>query len=172
MNVWIDKEGDEKEEESISQAVFSNDSRYICVVKRANEACVLEVDTLSVLSRLCESSTHTITCAIFSPDSSYIITGTDEGDIAKWETQTGEKVGHIGGACVHASRIFVDDTAQWVVCTSLSGSAAKWDLNSGEKVRVYDGGHTEAIVLACVSWEKQVLVTTGLDSKTVVWSLL
>ena len=106
----------------------------------------------------------------FSPDSHYLATADEAGDIKVWEVATGELLSSLVGhqATVLDITFNPNATPTQLLTASLDGTVKMWDLSSGQLIRslsVYTGG-VKSIEL---SRQGTSLVTIDVGGSAIVW---
>ncbi len=116
---------------------------------------------------------HVVTCMEIDPKGRYFITGSDDGTVRLWSTNTGTSVerellvftGHLGGVWA----LKVDWERGILVTGSTDRTLIIWDLNSGERLK-HLLGHTSTV--RCVELCDDLVVSGSRDGTLRVWNIL
>ncbi len=127
--------------------------------------------------RLCHSSLltlkgrdWTVTSASFSPDSSRIVTGSNDETAKVWDAKSGAVVltlERAGGANIVTSASFSPDGSR-IVTVDNDNTAKVWDAMSGAEVLTLKG-HTSRVTSASFSPDSSRIVTASWDNTARVW---
>ncbi len=78
---------------------------------------------------------HSLT---LSDDGEQIITGSRDGFVRVWETQTGKKIHEFGNGNSEVMAVAMHPDGHAVVSGDLFGSVKEWDLKTGQSIREFD----------------------------------
>jgi WD40 repeat protein len=116
------------------------------------------------------STTVAATFSAYSADGALLATGTENGDVAIWDTVTGEHRVTLTG---HDDRIngggFSPDGSH-LVTSGEDGTARVWDVVSGSTLFVVTE-HTDTVWSSTFNPDGTVLATGGLDGLVALWSV-
>jgi WD40 repeat protein len=107
----------------------------------------------------------------FSPDGRRIVTGTQDGQLTIWETESGKQIRTVRGlpGGPYLAVAFTPD-GQWVVSASGDCTARVWDAKTLEPIHTFRG-HQGYIRCLAVSRDSKFLVTGSADKTVKVWDL-
>ncbi len=157
---------------TFSRAFFSPDGRKFLAVG-GRRATVWNTQTEAELWEL-EGQGGSMTCAEFSRDGAWCVTGSDNGTARVWSAETGRQLAVLEGhdspmgfmdKVVHAS--FSPD-GEHVVTSSWDSTARVWDARTGMQ-RVEFRGHKAPVTGASYSPDGRWIVTTGWDGHARIW---
>ena len=109
-----------------------------------------------------------ITSTSFSPDSTQVITASEDGTARVWNLKTKESRVLKGHRKAITSSDFSSDGYQ-VVTASEDGTARVWNLRSGDSIVLE--GHTGSITSVSFSPDSKYILTASTDSTARVWDL-
>jgi WD40 repeat protein len=114
--------------------------------------------------------TARIRSARFSPDSSRVLTASDDKTAQLWDARTGRKIGeplrHDGPvASAEFSR-----TGRWIVTASEDRTARLWDGRTGAPAAVPPLKHRDLVMSARFSRDESLVITASDDGEAQLWS--
>ncbi len=105
----------------------------------------------------------------FSPDSSRIVTGSDDGKAIVWEVVTGKPLLVLTGHTKPVNAVDFSPDGAWIATGSADGTARIWDGYSGQ---LQHSLSTQYLVRDVIfSPDNKRLLTGGLDNTTRVWDV-
>ncbi len=104
----------------------------------------------------------------WSPDSSYLLSGSGDGNAIIWDAETGEQLYVLAEHTESISSVAWSPDGSRVATASSDGTARIWDANTGEQLKVLSG-HTGP--LESVRWSPNGarLITASRDRTARVW---
>jgi WD40 repeat protein len=139
---------------------FSPDGRWIVVADRAGTASLSEASDGTVQQTLVGHH-GAINAAVFSPDSGWVATASDDQSARLWEIKTGKSTvlsGHNGPV----RSVAFNPPSTLVITASTDGSALIWNVGTGaatEELR----GNEDALIKAEFSSDGKRALTAGSD---------
>jgi WD40 repeat protein/DNA-binding SARP family transcriptional activator len=110
------------------------------------------------------------TVAVYGPNGSRLVTGTEQGSIAIWDIRAATE---LWSSAVHANRIsgaaFSPD-GSLVVTVSEDSTARLWDVAGGELLQTF-ASHSDTVWSAAFSPAGTELLTAGLDGTARAWDV-
>jgi WD40 repeat protein len=105
-----------------------------------------------------------------SPDSTWLVTGGQDGTARVWDTVTGRErmvlTGHDGGV----SAVAVSPDSRWLATGDSRGTVRIWDSVNGQRQADFLTGHVGGVSALAVSPDGSWIVTGGVfDGKAEIW---
>ncbi|KDN47705.1 hypothetical protein RSAG8_03495, partial [Rhizoctonia solani AG-8 WAC10335] len=121
-----------------------------------------------------KSDAHTcpVLCCAFSPDGAYIISGSDDGAICRWDTHTGElTIWPVGEPDSIVRTVTYSPDGKHVASGSEDGTICIVDSRTGEIVAGPLHGHNDGILSIAYSPNGTHLVSGSADGTIRVWGI-
>ncbi|KAF9014719.1 WD40 repeat-like protein [Hymenopellis radicata] len=109
-----------------------------------------------------------VTCLLFSPDSTCIITGLHTGFLIIWNSRTGEQLGTLKGHTESITSIAFFPHSFQLVSGSVDRSIQIWDIKNGENIKVLTG-HIGRVTSVAVSISGEQIVSGSVDGFVIIW---
>ena len=111
-----------------------------------------------------------ITSVAFALDGATLLTGSNDGTVRLWDTETGAEIrrleGHKGGVL---SVAFAPDGAT-LLTGGDDGTARLWDTETGAEIRCFEG-HTRGVTSVAFAPDGATLLTGGYDGTARLWDI-
>jgi serine/threonine protein kinase len=123
---------------------------------------------VTILTLNVNGHTHAVNAAVFNPDGSRIVTGSDDYTAKVWDAETGREVFTLKGhkQWVHAASFSMDGTR---ILTGARDAMAKvWDATTGTELFTLNGD-TDWVLTASYSPDGARIITGGRDSTAKIW---
>ncbi len=104
-----------------------------------------------------------------SPDSSQVLTGSDDHTAALWDIESGRKIRSFLGHAGDVRRAVFSPGGREVATASEDLTAALWDAGTGVRLLTFDG-HTGAVNDVAFSPDGSELATASRDGTVRIWS--
>ncbi|KAF9025005.1 WD40 repeat-like protein [Hymenopellis radicata] len=111
-----------------------------------------------------------VTCLLFSPDSTHIITGLCTGDLIIWNSRTGEQLETLKGHTESITSVAFFPYNFQLVSGSVDRSIRIWDMRNGENIKVLTG-HTGRVTSVAVSISGKQIVSGSIDGFVIIWDV-
>lgn len=110
------------------------------------------------------------TVVAWSPDSSRLAVGTDNGTVQVWSPLTGQIIAVIGGHEETVTSLAWSPDGQWLATSGLPDHTVRvWSATTGE-ARAELNGHTDQVTAVSWSQDSAELVSCGFDSQLRIWN--
>ncbi|KAG8941668.1 hypothetical protein FRC03_004227 [Tulasnella sp. 419] len=124
---------------------------------------------------LCAMVGHTtnVRSVAFSPDSSQIVSGSDDESIGIWDATTGSLIKKLEHQLNRVLSVAFSPDGTQIVSGSLPQTVCIWDVFTGSRIRVWDGGHPNATVSsAAFSDSGKHIVSSFSDGTVEIWDAI
>lgn len=116
-----------------------------------------------------------VTCASFSPDGYYILTGGGDKAVKVWDAQTGEEVVSLKGHTVRVRSVAFSPDGTRIVSGGgdlhMPGELKVWDATTGEQTLSLKG-HTHPVLCLAISHDSRCIVSGSADATIKGWEVL
>jgi WD40 repeat protein len=109
-----------------------------------------------------------------SPDGNYLLTGSDDGLVLLWATETGEIVQQLDGHAAAVQAVAFSPDGHWALSGSADDTAVLWNLDSGELAQRLVGHKGDVSGVAFTPDGKQAVTsedTAAAPSDLIVWDV-
>ena len=103
------------------------------------------------------------TCAAYSPDGSWIVTGGTDRNLAVWNAETHHRVRTLRGHTDTIETVAVSPDGKWIASAGLDRTVRLWNAENGNLESVFLG-HSVEVYWLSFSPDSEQLATFGLDS--------
>jgi hypothetical protein len=105
-----------------------------------------------------------------TPDSSRIVTGSDDHTARVWDAHTGAELFKLVGHADSVRAIAVTPDGTRIVTGSRDGTARVWDAQTGAELLVFKG-HTDSVLAVTVAPDSRRIVTGSKDNTARIWDI-
>jgi WD40 repeat protein len=138
-------------------------------ISRTVEASLAVTDSFPQVVATLEGHTGLVRSAVFSPDSDFIITASDDKKVGVWDADSGESLGILQG---HTDRVWsavFSPNKKRILTASDDKTARIWNASNGHLL-VTLRGHTAGVDSAVYSPDGQRILTASFDGTARVWN--
>ncbi|CUA69774.1 Cilia-and flagella-associated protein 52 [Rhizoctonia solani] len=164
--------GDRKD---CKQAVLSPNDQFIASHGALNEICLWDAGTGKMAAVVYREEINSgdrrqVKSISFSPDSSQLVSCTDDGTVSIWDLQAATNTSNSPGRVQHGihSACFASDGSQ-IVTGGRNGSICLWDTQSGQLVIGPLTGHTGYICSVAISLDGVYIASASSDKSIRLW---
>jgi WD40 repeat protein len=134
-----------------------------------NSGRLIDLVTGLELTKL-EGHQKVVSTVAFAMDSSYLVTGSDDGTARIWSSDGAQLIGTLVG---HTDRLWwlaITPDSKTIVTGSFDQSIRVWDVRTMRETRRING-HTGAVVAVTISPNGRYILTGSLDKTVRLWDL-
>jgi WD40 repeat protein len=117
----------------------------------------------------CHGHTDFIYNLTFSPDSTRVLSASEDGTARVWDAQSGASVAVLRGRAVKVLHAAFAPDGTRVVTASGDGTVRQWDARTGQEVETPFEGHTGDVLVATYSPDGQWIASGGTDHTVRLW---
>ncbi|MCL4299715.1 MAG: protein kinase [Anaerolineae bacterium] len=132
------------------------------------DAALAEAATLEFPRRIFLGHADWLNDVAFSPDGTYVLTGSNDKTARLWDIQTGQAVITYTGHTAGVKSVTLSPDGQYVLTGSLDKTARLWDVKTGQAVLTYTG-HTEGINAVAFAPNGKTILTGSADKTARLW---
>ena len=164
---------DQKEISCTTMSVsFSHDGRFLA--SGGGDVCLwdIELDRLikTYKTQPVEGIPKYIMSIAFSPNNSYIVTGSYDGVLRVWNLSTGSLLRQLKGHTRVIRSVTYSTDGRYIASGSYDGTVRLWNAHTGEQVRVFSGiaSSTESVHF---SPDDRLIIAGGIDGIVQLWDV-
>jgi len=110
----------------------------------------------------------TVFSAVFSPDSRFVLTGSEDGTAKLWEAGTGEEIRTFSGHSPCAFSVAFSPDGRSILTGSWGHSAKLWNVQTGAEIRTFSG-HSHWVRSVAFSPDGRFVLTGSNDKTAKLW---
>ena len=111
--------------------------------------------------------TARITSLAFSPDGSYLVSGSEDKTVKLWEVTTGRLIRNVRGHSKGVSAVAFGPSSQWFASGSADGTIKIWDITKTKPL--YTLNHKSAVNSIAISSSGEYIASAGADATVKLW---
>lgn len=111
-----------------------------------------------------------VTCVAYSPDGTYVLSGSEDGTLKLWETATGREVRTFTGHKAGVTSVAFSPDGSTAVSGSNDSTLRLWDVASGKELRATDGLGWKIAGVA-FSTDGKLVASAADDNQVKLWSV-
>ncbi len=106
----------------------------------------------------------------FSPDGKLIASGSDDGNVRRWDVVTNQQVGEpLQGHTNRVNSVAFSPDGKWIVSGSADGTLRRWDAVTGQVIGEPLKGHTGWVNSVVFSPDGRLIASGGGDGTVRLW---
>jgi len=109
-----------------------------------------------------------VLCIAYSPDGSLLATGTANGEIQLWDTNTRGQHLRLSGHNDWVRRLVFTPDGNYLFSASDDATICQWDVQTGQRLRTLHG-HSGRVLALAIDATGQVLASAGQDAEIRLW---
>jgi WD40 repeat protein/serine/threonine protein kinase len=122
------------------------------------------------LLRVFEGHTNGVYSVVFSPDGSYVLSGSKEETLRLWEVASGRELRVFKGHTKGITSVAISPDGRFALSGSYDDTLRLWDVESGREVRVFIG-HTGSVNSVAFSPDGRHALSGGWDETLRLWEV-
>ncbi|MBD2629466.1 P-loop NTPase fold protein [Trichormus variabilis] len=120
----------------------------------------------------CKGHTSVVNSVAFSPDSSMVVSGSDDNTVRLWDAKIGEAIGQpLSGHTYHVSSVAFSPDGSMVVSGSFDKTLRLWNIKTGEAIGEPFSGHTNSVNSVAFSPDGKTFVSGSFDNTVRLWDI-
>jgi WD40 repeat protein len=158
-----------KESESMREAAFSPDGKFVVVGNRNDHAYLWSIET-GRPKFVFDEHTAGVESVAFSRDGKYVVTGSLDKTAKLWDTNSGKELQTYSQHSDAVWAVAISPDSQYVLTGSADSDAILWETLSGKIIKTF-AEHTVGITAVAFSPDGKLILTGSQDNTAKLWDL-
>ncbi|NEP22522.1 caspase family protein, partial [Moorena sp. SIO3I6] len=137
------------------------------VINEINSSLLTALDNVRERNRL-QGHTGWVTNIAFSPDGKQILSGSDDGTVRLWDTETGQLIHTLEGHTDTVYEIAFSPDGQQILSGSSDNTVRLWDTETGQLIHTLEG-HTSLVSDIAFSPDGKQILSGSWDTTVRLW---
>jgi WD40 repeat protein len=155
---------------AIECITVSPDSRWVAFASEGTDVCVMEVDVMGSLAPKTKGHTDQITCVSVYSDGSRYVTGSMDGTIRVWQSDTARELSVMKGPHSIVSHVWFIRDGAFLISISDDRTIRIWDAKRGREV-LPSMGHKSMVTCLDVCESSSNVVSGCHDGTIHIWDM-
>jgi WD40 repeat protein len=113
-------------------------------------------------------SVASVWAVAISPDSQWLVSGSGDNTLKRWDTATGKCINTYTGHQGSVMAVAISPDSRWLVSGSFDKTLKRWDTVTGECLHTYTG-HQDSVYAVAISPDSRWLVSGSVDKTLKRW---
>lgn len=120
--------------------------------------------------RICEVNGKSLWGVVYSPNSRVVAACSDDGNIYRWNTASGNRLPTLAGNGKRLSGLAWSHNGRWIASACIDGTVCLWDAQAGQRIGVLHA-HAQPVNSVCFRADDRQLLTGSDDASATLWNL-